>query len=225
MKVKHQALVFGWENNSVASPKTLVLGSFNPYNNNSTSVDYFYGRKTNHFWKSIARNLGIDCERLFGQDSIASKLSIMQNRFVCMDVIDSLEISSVKEDDEIKYINENVFSNFYDSKIWVTKTGDINVKRDYNRRVIDFLSHSDSISKVVHTMGYDRIRSAKEIKPKEKSLGINGFGQYVNDIFQVCSNRHIEFVFETYSPSGYAVNSKKTDISKLDSWVREHILQ
>jgi hypothetical protein len=54
--IKHKYIELKWLTpNDIGKPKTLVLGSFNPFQETQTSVDYFYGRTTNHFWKTIAR--------------------------------------------------------------------------------------------------------------------------------------------------------------------------
>lgn len=43
--VTHQSLVQNWATPArIVNPRTLVLGSFNPYFENGQVVDYFYGR-------------------------------------------------------------------------------------------------------------------------------------------------------------------------------------
>ena len=57
-KINHISLHNEWYDNEIYSKaETLVLGSFNPYNNDETkNADYYYGRSSNHFWKSVSRN-------------------------------------------------------------------------------------------------------------------------------------------------------------------------
>jgi G:T/U-mismatch repair DNA glycosylase len=80
--VKHQSIEANWlAPNSINNPQTLVLGSFNPYKNNSELVDYYYGRKSNHFWKTIAIIIN-ENENFFFQSgtSLERKKEIM-NKF------------------------------------------------------------------------------------------------------------------------------------------------
>ncbi len=88
----------------------------------------------------------------------------MNNRFCCLDVINSINISS-------------------------TKT-------------------TNSINKVIHTMGYNRINN-NSINPKEKKLKELGFYDFITAVINICKERKKTFVFESYSPSAYAVRNGK----------------
>jgi len=69
-KVSHQSIEKNWINpNIINQPKTLVLGSFNPFNQNAISVDYYYGRSSNYFWRSLANVIGMDEDYFFGNKS------------------------------------------------------------------------------------------------------------------------------------------------------------
>jgi len=118
--VKHQSIEASWIGpNSINNPKTLVLGSFNPYNTHSSSVDYYYGRKSNHFWKSIAIIIN-ENEDFFFQSgtNLKRKKEIMNNRFCCLDVINSITISSPNKQIVNTYLNNEIHKGFKDQKIW-----------------------------------------------------------------------------------------------------------
>ena len=57
--VRHQSLESNWLSpEQIENPRTLVLGSFNPSNGDNHTDDYYYGRKSNHFWRTIANIIG-----------------------------------------------------------------------------------------------------------------------------------------------------------------------
>ena len=93
IEIKHQSIVNNWINpDEMKDFKTLILGSFNPFNPNIIqNTDYYYGRCTNHFWKSIARNLNINENYFCG--NLERKIELMNKyKFCFLDIIDSLEI-------------------------------------------------------------------------------------------------------------------------------------
>jgi len=71
MIIKHAAIEDKWLNEKVTKllyrSNTLVLGSFNP-NNQGNNTDFYYGRCSNFFWKTIAeiegRNEQFYCNNL-----------------------------------------------------------------------------------------------------------------------------------------------------------------
>ena len=76
------------------SPKALVLGSFNPFENLKKGVDYYYGREQNHFWKTIAVIIEKDEDYFFDKiEGLKRKSKVMENRFCCFDVINSIDFS------------------------------------------------------------------------------------------------------------------------------------
>ncbi len=73
IEVNHQSLKANWINTfTIKNPKTLVLGSFNPYENKSKLVDYYYGRPSNHFWRTIAIIINED-EDYFFQNELGTE--------------------------------------------------------------------------------------------------------------------------------------------------------
>ena len=223
--VEHQSIKLSWiKPNEITHPKTLVLGSFNPFENNSKTVDYYYGRGSNHFWKAIAQIISEDQDYFFDiQHGLQRKKEIMQNRFCCLDVINSIDFECQDSVVLRKYLLNNIFSNYKDQKLWTLKTkysnNDIFINRNYNYLIIEFLIASDSINKVIHTMGNNRI-SIFSANPKEKNKGVDGFSGYIKTIKDICKEKSISFVQETYSPSQYAVNKKKTNVEELKRWLK-----
>ena len=64
--INHQAIQNNWTTpEQIVNPQTLILGSFNPFNANGNIVDYYYGRRSNYFWKRIAIIMGYDEEYFF----------------------------------------------------------------------------------------------------------------------------------------------------------------
>jgi hypothetical protein len=223
-RITHQALQFGWENLKIESPKTIVLGSFNPYNPNGDPVDYFYGRISNHFWASVARILDLPEDSFLGPNSLPGKLAVMQNRFICMDVIDILEIESDDTATATNYIDRNIFRNYLDQNIWTSnpRSSPLKIRRTYNSRILEYLNNS-SVKNVIHTMGVNRIGSYNDIKPSEKALGIHGFGDYMRSIVDSCEEKEINFCYDSLSPSDYAVKTGKTRPAALDRWLKENL--
>lgn len=226
INVKHQSLELNWDDKIIVdSPQTLVLGSFNPFKNSENIVDYYYGRQTNHFWKSIAIINNLNELWFFDEkNGIERKKKIMDKTFVCFDVIESIEISSNDLEELSKYVDVNIFNNFSDSKIWTSKTQSKNgvaiyLKRTYNQNVIDYLQENNSVNKIIHTMGSNRLK----MKPQEKKFKENGFNGYMNQILEICKSKNIEFVFESLSPSDYAVKTGKVIRTELQFFFKSNI--
>tara|TARA_R110002049_G_scaffold275725_1_gene453835 strand:- start:10620 stop:11306 length:687 start_codon:yes stop_codon:yes gene_type:complete len=206
----------------IKGAKTLILGSFNPYNPNNQNTEYFYGRSSNYFWKVIA-SLLLEHEHYF-TDKLTNKLAVMQKyKFCFLDIISSIEITNPDGNDNIirQFANDHIFTNFSDSKLFTTKHfgGNILVTRTYNQNAVDFIN-SQKIKKVIHTMGNTRISPNLITVPSENGLEINGFQGYINTI------NNLESVFNpiSYSPSAYAVKrGGQTHLNHLSNWISENL--
>lgn len=227
--VCHQSIKNNWlDPKDIKNPKTLVLGSFNPFESVEKSVDYYYGRDSNHFWSTIALIIRVDKNYFF--DPICGfkrKKEIMKERFCCLDVINSIKLTSESEEILNLYLKNEIYSGFSDQKIWAgytdfQKRDRIYFSREYNSRVIDFLNNNTTIKKVIHTMGMGRILESGA-KPKEKKLKSLGFNSYCNEIKDICKKNGIEFVYESWSPSGYAINRRSTNPDTLKKWLMSNI--
>jgi hypothetical protein len=229
IKVSHQSICANWINaSSINNPRTLVLGSFNPYENSTRLVDYYYGRSSNHFWKTIALITNKNENYFFeNKTQLQRKIEIMNNRFCCLDVIDSISFSSINKQILEKYLTEEIFSNFKDQKIWggytdFEKKDRIFMEREYNQGILDFLRENNSIKTIIHTMGSNRINSI-EVKPKEKKLKSNGFAGFFNEIKSICHQKKIEINYESWSPSDYAIKNGFTPKEKLKTWLESNL--
>jgi len=229
-KIKHQSIELNWTNPSlIKNPKTLVLGSFNPYESEDKSVDYYYGRSSNHFWRTISTILNIDEDYFFNkQFGLQRKEKVMQERFCCLDVIDSIILKAENQLILDNYIKKEIFSNFMDQKIWLgttnyKKKAQISFSRIYNQRIIDLLKDSKTIKKVIHTMGENRITEF-EVKPKELKLNENGFSSFFDQVKSICHLKGIQIIYESWSPSNYAVKNGSTSKENLRNWIENHLL-
>jgi hypothetical protein len=103
----HQAVKVPWMRlELIANPiKTLVLGSFNPFKSDETSLDYYYGRPGTEFWRSIARNFKkpeLFFTKLEPWENASSKSELLDrklrvmdaNSFCCLDVISEIKFTS-----------------------------------------------------------------------------------------------------------------------------------
>jgi len=225
--INHQAIQNTWTTpEQILNPQTLILGSFNPYNSIGNTVDYYYGRKSNYLWRRIAVIMGYDEEYFF--DNIHGherKHEVMKNRFCFYDIINRINVKGQDIQFVSKYVNENIFNNFFDSKIFVTKVKEsqVSLQREYNRNIITTLETTSTINKVIHTIGNNRIVTPLDVSPKEKKLGIDGLGGFMAAIKQKCDERGIQFITQSYSPSGYAVRNGSTNIEDLDKWLEKHL--
>jgi len=225
--INHQAIQNNWTTpEQIVNPQTLILGSFNPFDANGNIVDYYYGRRSNYLWKRIAIIMGYDEEYFFDiVDGMERKLNIMNNRFCFLDVINRIEVIGQNIDTVSQYINNNIFTNFADSKIFARSVlrGEVHLSREYNNSILETLANTQSITKVIHTMGNSRILTPHNVNPLELQLGINGFSGFMNLINEACINNGIEFVNQSLSPSAYAVRNGAVTIENLDVWLIEHL--
>ncbi|WP_178984174.1 uracil-DNA glycosylase family protein [Winogradskyella helgolandensis] len=216
-----------YENNwvppeAIEGAKTLILGSFNPYNANGNNTDYYYGRQSNYFWKVIANLLG-ENQHCF-TNNFENKLNVMNDyKFCFLDVISSIEISNLEDNQELieQFANAHIYANFSDSKLFTTSHNNAGVvlNRTYNQDVIDLIKNQ-SIKKVIHTMGNKTITQNYRTKWLENSLAELGFQGYINSIL----NTNIEFVPESISPSQFAVhNGGGNYLPNLTNWISQHL--
>lgn len=223
MIVKHACYENNWFNPiQLPEIKTLILGSFNPHNPINGNTDYYYGRESNFLWKEIALILG-KSENFF-QNSMKRKFEIMNEfNFGFLDVIGSIQIHH-KTDDKISiqnFVNEHIFTNYFDSKLFTShhRNSGIKITRNYNLEILDII-HSKKVNKVIHTMGNNRISLDYVTQPLEKDFGSKGFQGFINLVRET----GVDFVKESYSPSGYAVNTGGADYRiNLKKWLTDNL--
>lgn len=224
MRIHHTAIENNWNINQViTNSNTLILGSFNPFNDNGINTDYYYGRSTNYLWKVIAEETGRDSNYFF--NNLSLKLEIMiEKKFCFLDIIDSIDISTINNQVEGEFIERKIFNEYSDQVLFTTNqtfnTHNVRVTRNYNQSIIPMINES-SINKIIHTMGNNRINLNLRTTPQENNLGFNGFQGFINSII----NRGIEFVPESYSPGGRAVRTGGNEYyNSLRQWLNQHLL-
>lgn len=215
--VEHLNNIVKWDALQINDPKTMIIGSFNPYNPNlKISTDFYYGRIQNRFWSTIG-NLKYQNKDHF-KYSIKNKIDELQSSsIIFMDLIESLEFQC---DDIVyleKYIAEKVFGNYGDNDIWVSKTRSepqIKLKRNYNYEILEFLSHNSSVKRIVNTLGKNR-GDLGNFNKRDKD-----WVEFKKSLFEISSQKDIEVVKESVSPSPLGGAQ-----SELNSWVKNFILK
>lgn len=223
MIINHVCYEENWFSpNEIIGAKTLILGSFNPFNPNGNNTDYYYGRGSNYFWKVIAGLIGEDVDYFLNNRQL--KLEVMNRyKFCFLDIISSIEISNQEDNQQLilQFANDHIFTNFSDSILFTTNHHNAGVvlNRTYNQEVLNFINNH-SIKKVMHTMGNNRITEIFTTDPLENGLGILGFQGYINSIIHLDT----ETISESYSPSAYAVRrGGENHILNLTNWLRQHL--
>lgn len=214
MIVQHNSNINPTWNNTqnFGKGEILILGSFNPFNPNGNNPDFFYGRESNFFWKEIGIVLHND-ENYFNRNELKTNFS-NENKIIFMDIINSIEINEINNDQNIinDYINNEIFTNFTDSKLFTSTTAyqsnerNILIRRNYNISIKELLEGRNKIRKIIHTLGNSRIDENFLTNPIEINLRENGFQGYINSIVELTNFNNIYFNNSSFSPSQYAVN-------------------
>jgi hypothetical protein len=223
MLINHVCNINNWTKpQEIKGLKTLILGSFNPFNPNGNNADYYYGRSSNYLWKVIATLMQKN-EDYFNAN-FENKLEVMNYyKFCFLDAILTIEVISGSNNDVQvnQFIDEHILTDFTDSKLFTTKHKEsgVIVKRTYNSEIFETIKQSN-IKKIIHTMGNNTLNLNFISNPKEKGLGARGFQGYINEI----RSTGVNFVPISYSPSRYAVNSGGKDyLPKLTNWIKENL--
>ncbi|QII43820.1 hypothetical protein [Flagellimonas oceani] len=220
--VHHLSEIFDWDSKQPKEPRTLILGSFNPYNpTDENPTDFYYSRlpkrgSGNRFWTTIGK-LKYNNPKYFRENLERRFEELVESEFMFLDLIKSIVFKSEDEMILDQFLNKKVYGNFGDNDIWTTKTKyesiPINIKRNYNEKVLETLSNSKSIKKVINTLGGEN--GNLEFNKREKE-----WSEFKNQLFQICESREIELVLESVSPSPQGGSSEK-----LEKWVNNHILK
>jgi len=206
MKTNHQLLgkesfIPNWE------CKTIVLGTFNP--EGGKPVNYFYGRKSNYFWRAVS--LIDNKDELFYHNSISNNLNnhfdLMKiNKFGCTDIIKSIEYPSE--------LANRVNGRGYSDQVLFSG----NVIRYYNfeniKKYITEQNQSDvKVNKIINTVG----RRFDNPAPNE-------FSEKLNDFITFCKENNIEFI-SSQSASAHEVRIHRTDFEELKDFYRNHLFR
>lgn len=185
--------------------KTLVLGTFNP--DGGDCINYFYGRKSNYFWKAIS---AIDNKNeLFYYTLITNNrndyFELMKNRkFGCTDVIKMIECPNE--------VIGNVNGRGYNDQVLFNGQ----IIRHYNFDDIKnyIVTHSQKtvkVTKIINTVG-NRFDLPTPLE----------FSDHLSDFIKFCKINNIEFI-SSPSASAYAVKTHRTDFEKLKEFYRLHL--
>ena len=230
MEINH-ALI-NWDlveaNEISKNAKTLILGSFNPNKPNpNENTNFYYGRNTNHFWKSISRNLNLP-ENYFFENNRRKLDCMSKYEFCFFYLINSIDF--ICNDNEVlnQYVNDKIFTTFDDTELFKVRPFNyqnnpniIHKNVNFNHHIFEFLE-DNKISKVIHTLGNNRIDLNLVAKPVNNNLG---FTPFVNQIIEICNNNQIEFIATSYSPSQTAVNRGGVEnLNNLDAWIAVNVL-
>ncbi len=227
MIVRHVALENEWNTTeNLQYAQRLILGTFNPYNINGENTDYYYGRRTNYFWKAIAELNDLDGNIFF--NNLHLKLEYMHRyRFCFLDVIDTIEIDCDDNKELIinDFINQKIYNEFSDQVLFTTRTSfentKITLRRTYNNNILNLIRFG-GIEKIIHTMGNNTIGIDFKTKWQEKRIGANGFQGFIN---QIRNHNNINFIRQSYSPSGRAVKTGgRNYYNGLKNWLGDHII-
>ena len=220
--VTHISEVFDWDSKQPEQPKILILGSFNPFNpKDETPTDFYYSRvptrgRGNRFWTTIGK-LKYDNSKYFRENPESRFQELDKSRFMFLDLIKSIEFSSEDETVLNQFLEKKVFENFGDSDILRSKityeSSVINIRRNYNEKIIKTLSTTKSIKKVINTLGSSNGNLGFNVREKEWS-------EFKNQLFEICKSKNIELILESVSPSPQGGNDEK-----LEKWMSEHILK
>jgi hypothetical protein len=71
-------------------------------------------------------------------------------------------------------------------------------------------------------MGNNRI-SQLSVSPKEKKLRDSGFSSFISSVIKCCNENNIEFVYNSYSPSAYAVKKGPEKKENLRQWLKTNL--
>ncbi len=229
--IKHLACTNNWEkhHSKVDAPKCLVLGSFNPDIDTNSAAPFYYCRlpkagRGNRFWPFVSEELSFDAN--CREDENARIRAMNQGKFIFMDLIDTLTISSSNSEVIRTYLNDDI-SSFSDAAVWSSssrKLGpELTICRTYNTRIFDVLKkYQSSLQYVVFTLGPSGLTPLiKRKKNGSFSRRDEQWVQFYSELEETCANlNHLTLVTETCSPSPQGGCSD----SDLRHWLRKYVI-
>jgi hypothetical protein len=229
--IKHLATTKDWERHheKIDSPICLVLGSFNPAIPSNSAVPFYYCRRPragrgNRFWPSISEVLSLEGNLIENGDT---RLKSMQaGKFIFMDLIDELVITSANADAIESYRDEQIDS-FSDSALWASRKNirghKVTISRNYNTRIFDVISrYQSSLRYVVFTLGPSGLGPLTKRK-KNGSLSRREprWVEFYQKLEGICSAQKPSILItETCSPSPQGGCSD----DKLRGWLKEYVI-
>jgi len=220
-RILHACEKNNWNILQPKTARTLILGSFNPYNSKlKDHTDFYYGRIPkggggNRLW-SIIGKIKYQNPHHF-RENLENKIKELNvSGFMFLDLIKSIEFDCQNENVLIDYVEKKVLKNFGDNDIWKTKTKYLNEKikltRNYNKEIIDVLNNSSSIDTVLNTMGKTR-------GDLNFNLRDSNWVNFKNEITEICDSKNIRIIEDSVSPAPQGKSEKD-----LIHWVKKYIL-
>jgi hypothetical protein len=229
--IKHLAFNNNWEEHhaKVETPKCLILGSFNPDIVSNSAASFYYCRLPkagpgNRFWPLVSEELSFDANCKEDEDTRIR--AMQQGKFIFMDLIDTLTVSSSNSEVVRTYLN-NEISSFSDAAVWSSSSkkrgSDLIICRTYNRRIFDVLKkYQSSLQYVVFTLGPSGLNPL--IKKKKNGSLSRRDKQWVlfyAELVETCANlNHLTLVTDTCSPSPQGGCSN----NDIRHWLRKYVI-
>jgi len=229
--INHISKVKEWDSYQPKDAKTLILGSFNPYNKNlEEQTDFYYGRisngRGNRLWSTIGK-LKYNNENYF-KGNLENKLKeLKESKVIFFDLINCIEFNSEGKKELENYIESKVLGDFGDSSLWVSEAEDKNITltREYNYQIIDFLKKNTSIKKIITTLGNNRMENLglrkKNNGKYQKNKKDKNWIDFRKTVFKIIEQKNIELITESISPSP----SRRPGDDGFDNWVKRYLLK
>lgn len=210
---------------TVKAPKCLVIGSFNPDIPSNSRVPFYYCRKPkrgqgNRLWTELNKALSI--KESCRENEFARLEAMKRGKFIFMDLIDSVSISSTNSEHTKLYL-ENQIASFSDKAIWSNKSKGISIYRTYNNRIFDIIEkYRRSLQYVVFTLGPSGLNPLiRKNRHGSLSKRDSQWRQFYSQLVEKCNAIDtLTLVEKTCSP---APQGKCSD-EELRVWLKTYVL-
>jgi hypothetical protein len=208
-----------WENFIPTKVKTLVLGSFNPLNDNDVNANYYYGRKTNYLWKAIGDILYNNQQYFFNNGLLINELAkntMEEYGFYFMDLVKQISIIGNDENFIQNFVNQKIHSKFNDSELFRVREMNFNtlITRFYNCDIIKFMQNNKKLN-IIHTLGNSRISQNFVASPSDLHT-------FINTILQIAIDTNSSFIPTSISPSQVNINRNRNYL-ELKNWLQMNL--
>ena len=224
--INHLACSHDWETHhyEVPAPKCLVLGSFNPKIDSNSGVPFYYCRPPergggNRLWPTVTKALSM--EKNCRENEHARLAAMQRGKFIFMDLIDSLTISSANSGATELYHDTEIAS-FSDSALWASRSKGINIHRTYNTRIFDVIKrYRESLQYVVFTLGPTGLDPLiKRNNHGSLSRRDKQWVQFYSQLVEICTFIDtLTLVTETCSPAPQGCSNER-----LRDWLKTYII-
>ena len=224
--INHLACSHDWETHhyEVPAPKCLVLGSFNPKIDSNSGVPFYYCRPPergggNRLWPTVTKALSM--EKNCRENEHARLAAMQRGKFIFMDLIDSLTISSANSGATELYHDTEIAS-FSDSALWASRSKGITIHRTYNTRIFDVIKrYRESLQYVVFTLGPTGLDPLiKRNNHGSLSRRDKQWVQFYSQLVEICTFIDtLTLVTETCSPAPQGCSNER-----LRDWLKTYVI-